>query len=194
MKRLLMACAATLLASCGTPAKLNYYTLTAQDTARGTAPDARALKIFVGPVTIPEGVDRPQMVVRTSPNQVEIEDLDRWGEPLKAAIPRLVAETLARQLGTSDVMTSRQSATLDFDFRVAIDIDRFDFSVGEGAAVDATWTLRGGKDSTLRTGHARVREPGGGGDPQAMAAAQSRAIEKVAGNIAEAIRSQSSKP
>ncbi len=194
MKRLIMACAATLLAACGTPAKLNYYTLTAQDAVKGSLADARALKIFVGPVTIPEGVDRPQMVLRTSPNQVQIDDLDRWGEPLKAAIPRLVAETLTRQLAPSDVMTSRQSATLDFDFRVAIDIDRFDFSAGEGAAVDATWKIRGAKDSTLRTGHARVREPGGGGDPQSMAAAQSRAIERVAGDIAAAIRSPSARP
>ena len=192
MKRLLMACAAAaLLAACGTPARLDYYTLTAQDTVRGALPDAGALKIYVGPVTIPEGVDRPQMVVRTSPNQVRIEDLDRWAEPLKAAIPRLAAETLARRLAPSDVMTSRQSATLDFDFRVALDIDRFDFSAGEGAAVDATWTIRGAKSSAARTGHTRAREPAGGGDPQAMAAAQSRAIEKVAGDIAEAIRALS---
>jgi hypothetical protein len=189
MKRLLMACAAALLAACGTPAKLSYYTLTPQDTAVAALPASSGLKIFVGPVTIPEGVDRPQMVMRTSPNTVEIADLDRWGEPLKAAIPRLVAETLVRQLGQADVMTSRQSATLDFDFRVAIDIDRFDFSASEGAAVDAAWTIRGAKDPGPRTGHVRVREPAGGGDPQSMAAAQSRAIEKVAGNIAEAIRS-----
>jgi len=194
MKRLLMACAAALLAACGTPARLNYYTLTAQDAVQGSARDARALKIFVGPVTIPEGVDRPQMVVRTSPNQVEIDDLDRWAEPLKAAIPRLVAETLARRLAPSDVMTSRQSATLDFDFRVALDIDRFDFSAGDGAVVDATWTIRGAKDRAPRTGHTRVREPGGGGDPRSMAAAHSRAIEKVAGDIAEAMRALSSQP
>jgi uncharacterized lipoprotein YmbA len=157
-------------------------------------PASCALKIFVGPVTIPEGVDRPQMVMRTSPNQVQIDDLDRWAEPLKAAIPRLVAETLVTRLGQCDVMTSRQSATLDFDFRVAIDIDRFDFSAGEGSAVDATWTIRGAKNPTPRTGHTRVRDAGGGGDPQAMAAAQSRAVEKVAGDVAEAIRSSSSKP
>lgn len=188
MKRLMMACAASLLAACGTPAKLSYYTLTAQETARGSAPQASALKIYVGPVTIPEGVDRPQMVVRTSPNQVRIEDLERWAEPLKAGIPRLVAETLGRQLAPSDVMTSRQSATLDFDFRVALDIDRFDFSAGEGAAVDATWTIRGPKMAAAKTGHTRSREPAGGGDAQAMAAAQSRAVEKIASDIAEAIR------
>jgi uncharacterized lipoprotein YmbA len=191
MKRLLLVASLALLAGCGTPAKISYYTLTAQDTARRPASDARGLKIYVGPVTIPEGVDRPQMVIRTSPNQVEIADLDRWGEPLKAAIPRLVAETLSRELGSPDVMTSRQSATLDFDYRVAIDISRFDFSAGEGAAVDAAWTLRAAKGSSPpRTGQARVREAGGAGGPQAMAAAQSRAIEKIAADIAEAVRAQ----
>jgi hypothetical protein len=189
MKRLLLAASLALLAGCGAPARLNYYTLTAQDTARPSQAGVRGLKIYVGPVTIPEGVDRPQMVIRTSPNQVDIVDLDRWGEPLKAAIPRLVAETLTRELGQSDVMTSRQSATLDFDFRVALDISRFDFSADEGAVVDATWTLRAAKAAAPRTGHTRVREPGGAGGREAMAAAQSRAIEKVAADIAEAIRS-----
>jgi uncharacterized protein len=189
MKRYLLAASLVLLAACGTPARINYYTLTVPPAPPGASAAAHAPSVYVGPVTVPEAVDRPQMVKRLDANQVEIVDLDRWAEPLKAAIPRLVAETLSRELGGAAVMTSRQSATLAFDFRVAIDVQRFDFSAGEGAAVDALWTIRAEKDGTPRTGRVEAREPAGGGGSEAMAAAESRALEKVAREIAAAIRS-----
>jgi hypothetical protein len=208
MRRLLPVIALALLAGCGTPAKLNYYTLAvAQASGAGAASGAasvsasaspsasasapatpgRAFSVYVGPVTIPEAVDRPQMVMRIAANQVEIADLDRWAEPLKAAIPRLISETLTRELATPTVMTSRQSATLAFDYRVAVDVQRFDFT-GDAALVDALWTLRTEKDGAPRTGRSEAREPAASRDPRSMAAAQSRAIEKVARDIAEAIR------
>lgn len=189
MKRLLSAAGFVLLAGCGTPAKLSYYTLAVESAPALSAPAASAPSIYVGPVTIPEAVDRPQMVKRVAPNQVEIVDLDRWAEPLKAAIPRILAGALARELGTATVMTSRQSATLTFDYRVAIDVERFDFAAGEGAAVDALWTIRAGPDAAPRTGRSEAREPAPSATPEAMAAAQSRALEKVARDIAAAIRS-----
>ena len=181
MKRFLLAAAAALLAACAAPAKLNYYTLSSQVASPAAVSSTRPLSIYVGPVTIPETVDRPQMVFRVDPNQVEIAELERWAEPLKAAIPRLVADTLARELSASAVMTSRQSATLDFD------LQRFDFSAGDGAAIDALWTIRGAKGAP-RTGRSEAREAGGSRDAQSMAVAQSRALDKVARDIAAAIR------
>jgi uncharacterized lipoprotein YmbA len=189
MKRLLWAGALVFLAGCGTPAKLNYFTLGLQPGGAPASAVSRPLTIYVGPVTIPEAVDRPQMVTRIATNQVEIAELDRWAEPLKAAIPRVVSEALSRALATSTVMTSRQSATLTFDYRVAIDVQRFDFSAGDGAVVDALWTIRTAKDGPPRTGRTEARERSAGGGPQSMAAAQSRAVEKVAGDIAAAIGS-----
>ncbi len=188
MRRLLLAASLALLAGCfGPPVKLNYYTLSSQPSPAALAAASRPLGIYVGPVTLPETVDRPQMVFRVDANQVEIADLERWAEPLKAAIPRLVAETLAREVAGSTVMTSRQSATLDFDYRVALDVQRFDFSAGDGSAVDVLWTIRAAKGAP-RTGRTEAREAGGSRDAQAMAAAHSRALEKVARDIAAAIR------
>jgi uncharacterized lipoprotein YmbA len=188
MRPFLLGASLVLLAACGAPVKLNYYTLALPATAPGAAPATSAPSVYVGPVTIPDAVDRVQMVKRLDVNQVELVDLDRWAEPLKAAIPRIVAETLARELGGATVMTSRQSATIVFDYRVALDVQRFDFSAGEGATVDALWTIRAEKDVGPRTGRTEARSPAGGGGPEAMAAAESLALEKVAREIAAAIR------
>ena len=188
MKRLPWAIALAMLAGCGAPAKLSYYTLSAQ-AAAAPAAASRPLNVYLGPVTIPEAVDRPQMVMRIDANRVEIVELDRWAEPLKTGVPRLVADALTRELPGSTVMTSRQSASLAFDFRVAIDVQRFDFSAGDGASVDALWTIRAAKGDAQRIGRTEAREPAGSRDAQAMAAAESRALEKVARDVAAAIRS-----
>ena len=47
--------------------------------------EANAPSVWVAPVTLPEAVDRPQLVVRVTPNRVAILDGHRWAEPLAGA-------------------------------------------------------------------------------------------------------------
>ena len=68
--RFAVACLALLLAACGSPPKERYYTLTAAPGAAGSAAGASASSIAVGPVTVPETVDQPQLVVQVAANQV----------------------------------------------------------------------------------------------------------------------------
>lgn len=177
-------CAA--LAACASPIKENFYTLSgprAPMPAAGAAPPS----IFVGPVTVPEAVDRLPMVLRTAANQVEISDAHRWAEPLKAAIPRVLAETLMRELATPEVRFTRAGTSLDADFRVAVEVQRFESSLDQGATVDALWTVtpRQGKP---RSGRSTVSEPAASSDPGGVAAAHSRALERVGRDIAAAIK------
>jgi uncharacterized protein len=187
-----VAAVAALAAACGGAPKLNYYTLTAPP-APAPATQSSALSVFVGPVTVPEGVDRPQMVLRSGPNEVAIDDFHRWAEPLKSAIPRVLADSLMRELGTQRVMTTRQSSSLAFDYRVAVDVQRFDSSFDEGAAIDALWTIRSAKGGEPRTGRTVARESASSRDAQAVAAAHSRALDNLARDIAAAIRTLESR-
>lgn len=187
MRIRLIACIALALAGCGTAPRINFYTLAAP-AASGAAATASPLSVFVGPVTVPEEVDRPQMVLRTGPNEVDIADSHRWSEPLKSAIPRVLADALGRELGTARVMTSRQSSSLAIDYRVAVDVRHFDSSYADGASIDALWTLRSSKGGEPRTGRSVVREPAGSHDAQGIAAAHGRALDRLAREIAGAIR------
>ena len=135
-----LAIMATLLvAACGTAPKENFYTLAATATP---STQARAdVSVFVGPVAIPEAVDRTPMVLRSGPNRVEIDDFNRWAEPLSSGIARVVAENLSRGIGTPRVLSSRRASGEKVDYRVALDVQRFDSSLAEGASLDAFWTL-----------------------------------------------------
>lgn len=183
--RIAILLAASLLGACGGAPKDNYYTLTAPKAP--TTSEANAPSIFVGPVLVPEGVDRAPMVLRLGPNQVDVRDDHRWAEPLKHAIPRVVAENLMRELGTTRVSWSRIGSSQPVDHRVAIDVQRFDSSVEQGAAIDAAWVVTPAKGAA-RPGRSSIQEPAPSKDPAGVAAAHSRALERLAKEIAAAIR------
>jgi uncharacterized lipoprotein YmbA len=167
-----------MLAACGSPPRERFYTLNAPEPP--AAADG-APSIAVGPVTIPEIVDRPQIVVRSSANQVQIAEQARWAEPLKGAIARVVAANLASTLGAR-VAPQRNG---DADYRVALDVQRFE-SPADAVLIEALWTVsgKGGK----RSGRSVVRETIAGKDYEGIAAAHSAALAKVSGEIADAIR------
>ncbi|MEO7741628.1 MAG: PqiC family protein [Usitatibacter sp.] len=172
-----------LVAACSSPIKENYYTLSGPQSP-APAGNAASISVFVGPVTVPEAVDRLAMVLRTSPNQVEISDSHLWAEPLKSAIPRALAETLMRELGTPNVRATRAGATPDVDYRVTVEVQRFDSSTQSGATLDALWSVAGKGKS--RTGRSTYTEPAA--DPAGLAAAHSRALERLGRDIAAAIK------
>jgi hypothetical protein len=65
----------------------------------GCAPPS-GCSVSLGPVTVPTTVDGFQIVVRIGPNQVEIDEFNRWASPLQTDIARVVAENLISMLGT----------------------------------------------------------------------------------------------
>ncbi|MGH8649645.1 MAG: PqiC family protein, partial [Burkholderiales bacterium] len=73
-----------LLAACGSSPKERYYTLTSAPSAPAPAPGVAASSIAVGPVTVPEAVNQPQIVVQIAANQVAITEFHRWAAPLKS--------------------------------------------------------------------------------------------------------------
>ena len=185
LRHLIAAAAAPVLAGCGgSTVKIDYFTLTSPP-AQTVAAQSGVLSVHVGPTSIPDGVDKPQLVTRDNGSAVTIHDNLRWGEPLKDAIPRVLADSLAAELGTPRVLTSRQSASLDFDYRVAIDVQHFDSSA-EGVSDDVIWTIRTRSNQPPRVGRTVAKEASSG--TAGLAEAHSRALARVAHDIAEAIR------
>lgn len=185
MRTALALAAAALLAACGATPKESFYTLAA--TAEPRAATAPAASVFVGPVAIPEAVDRTPMVLRSGPNRVEIDDFNRWAEPLDSGIARVVAENLSRLLGSPRVLSGRRASGTPVDHRVALDVRQFDSSPADGAALDASWTVTPAKGAAA-TGRFQGREPASPPDPAGIAAAHSRLLAKLAAEIAAAIR------
>jgi hypothetical protein len=74
------------------------------------------------------------------------------------------------------------------NYRVAVDVMIFDSTPGESAALDAVWGIRGAGGGAVRSGRTTVRETVSDAGYAALVAAHSRALEKLSGDIADAIR------
>lgn len=161
-----------------------FYTLSSAPPVEAGTP--ATITVFIAAVSVPEAVDRTPMVIRTGPNQVEIEDFHRWAEPLKTAIPRALAADLGRELATARVVTGRHALGQGADFRVTVDVQRFESSLTDGATLEAAWVVTG-KSGAPVSGRTLAKEAAGSGDHAGIAAAHSRALERLAKEIAAAI-------
>jgi uncharacterized protein len=175
----------TLASGCGSSPPSHFYTLSGTTTAPAASSN---LAVSVGPITIPAAVDRPQMVVSTSANQVELDEFNRWASPLGNNISRVVAMNLVALLGTPNVTLFPQMLAANSDFRVAVEVQRFDSTPGESAMLDAVWTVRRAKDGKIDTGRTTVRETVTEKSIDALVAAHSRAIARLSQDVAAAVR------
>lgn len=173
-----------LLLGCASPAS-RFYTLSA--AAVPAAPPS-SLSVAVGPVSVPTVVDRPEILVTTGPNQVQLGEFERWASPLQDEIGRVVAENLVMMLGTPHVSQSANTLAGEADYRALIEVQKFQSVPGEAATLEAIWTVRRAKDGRSRMGRTSVREPVPQPGFDALAAGHSRAIARLSQDIAEAVR------
>jgi uncharacterized protein len=172
---------------CASTPAARYYTLSATTEPAASSPSSD-LSVVVGPVSVPAEVDRPQMVVRTGPSQMRVDEFNLWASPLQSNISRVVAQNLVTLLGTPHVTLFPQTVSADAGYRVAIEVQRFDSAPGEAATLDAVWTVRRTKDGGTQTGRTTVREAVQENNYEALAAAHSRAVARLSQDIATAVR------
>ena len=170
-----------LVSGCSSSPPSRFYTLSG---VAKPATTSSTLSVAVGPVSVPAMVDRPQFVVNAGPNQVRLDEFNRWASPLQNNISRAVAENLVALLGTPRV--SLLSA--DADYRAVIEVQSFESSPGEAATLDAVWTVRRSKDGKAETGRTTVREAVQEKGYDALAAAHSRAVARLSEDIANGVR------
>ena len=179
---------AVLAAGCSSTPPSRFYTFsTTAAPATNPRPAVAQLSVVVGPVSIPAMVDMPQIVVTTGPNQVSIDEFNRWATPLASGIGHAVAEDLVALLGTPRVSLFQQSLNAAADYRVAIEVQAFESAPGEAATLNAVWSVRRTKDSKTWIGRTTLREPASESGYDALVAAHSRALTRMSQDIAKTI-------
>jgi uncharacterized protein len=186
------AVAVLLLGGCGRSPRVQFYTLTPTVPSEVSVLVKNAPSIAIAAVTLPELVDRPQLVVSDAGSGVAILETRRWAEPLKNAIPRLLAENLSHSIGTDRVAAYPQHAANNTDYKIFVDIQRFE-ATGTTVVIDALWSIRSEKDGKSIAGRSKISEPLGNTDVEACVAAYSKALAAVSKELAQAVRTLQTK-
>lgn len=127
----------SLLAACGTTPDSNYYLLTSkmEQIPGGSTPE-----LGVGPVIIPEYLDRDTLVYRESSNALRISNAERWAESLEDGISRVMALNLAARLNTVNVHAYPFHAQRRPDWGVKLRLVRLD-AENNRARLDTEWLI-----------------------------------------------------
>ncbi|HJU28911.1 MAG TPA: PqiC family protein [Candidatus Binataceae bacterium] len=174
------------------PERSNFLVLTpvsADGNSSAAAAGQTPLAVGLGPVSLPNYLDRPEVVMRSSENTLALSSTDRWAEPLADNFRNVFEADLTTSLGNSRIVRYPWFANARPDYAVRVEVEQFEVSAADGAILKAHWSINNPKDgSTLVSRQADITQPMNSHDPQAIAAALSAALGDLSRQIAQALR------
>jgi len=190
---LLVLFIAVLLAGCsGGPTPVEFYTLNSLNgmpQQANPADAAQNIAIGIGPVKIPKILDRPQIVTRTGPNKIKVDEFHRWAGPLGTEIAQVLAENISLLLATDQVAVYPWEVDFKPQYRIALDIRYFEGQLGENVFLDVVWRVSDqANQKILATKSSVINETLASADYEALVAAKSQAIAQLSREIAHEIR------
>lgn len=169
-----------------------YYVLNSLYTAEyknQPVADLKEAVVVIGPLTLTQVLDRPQIIIRHSDNEIRVSDLDRWAEPLHENLARVVVDNLAVLLARGRVLRFPPPRSIPFSYQIVMEVTRFDGKPGSEVVLRARWAILGDNGETvLLKQQSILNEPTGGDTTAEMVSAQSRLAAKFSRDIAEALK------
>jgi uncharacterized lipoprotein YmbA len=188
-KNLMTGLCMVILAGCGVTKPSRFYILTPIDDSSAQAMTAHGPSLGIGPVTFPAYLDRPEIVHRSGDNQLHFEGSQRWAEPLKSTFIYTLAENLSILLPTDWTSRYPWPRSARIDYQVIVNVVRFDADATGTVVLTASWEVTVPADKTVIKRHKTTcTEAAGSMEYPAIVAAQSRALERLSREIADAIR------
>jgi uncharacterized lipoprotein YmbA len=181
-----------LLAGCSSTPPVRFYNLNSLPSGQQENPAAilgEDIAIGVGPVELPEFLDRPQIVTRKSQNQLEIAEFHRWAASFPRNFSRVLAKDISTLLPTDRVAVYPWEDTFSPTYQVKLDVEQFDGQLGEQVFLRVIWSLvgeEGKKELVVRK--TLIEEPVLTNDYEGLVAAQSNALATLSREIVEEIR------
>ena len=173
----------------GRSPSVQFYNLSATASPAATPTDSGPA-IAVGPVVFPRSLRRPQIVIRTGPNSTTLDEFHRWSGSLESDFLDTLGADLGTLLDTERVAVYPAEAWFPIDYRLALQVERFDGSPGGTLVLSVRWTIKGeGAAEGSKTGHSVIDEPVAGDTVDDLVRAHDAAVRKFAMEIAERIRS-----
>jgi uncharacterized protein len=167
-----MFTALVLVGACSSSPPTRFYTLS--DTAPdGASPGGVGWVRIVG-VTIPGEINRPEVVRRIGPNQLNIAGLDRWAAPLDQTIRRALSDDISRRV---------PNPAPGQQYSVSVDVQEF---YGDGSCnvtLRAAWTLKQARPENAQPVNEEIQVPSSGACTATLPATMSIALGQLSDRI-----------
>ncbi len=179
-------------AGCGSTPQTQFYVLT-PFSGLSSSDDLEFRKhespvIGVAAVKLPEYLNRPQIVTRTSRNELALAEFDQWAGSLRENISSVVAANLSTFIPTDRISVFPAKLHSATDYEVFIDLIHFERDVRGQAVLLARWQIvaRGGK-TVLSAETSRYAEDVSQDGFDVTVAAMNRTLDSLSREIGEEI-------
>lgn len=189
----LIASLALALAACtGQPS--NFFVLSADTSTQpvqGSQTTQRnGVSVGIGPITLPEYLDRTEIVTREGPTSLQINNTNRWGGSLTDNFQVVLGEALSQQLGTDRIHYFPWTTSDTLRYQVTVQVNTFEARSDGLVVLNARWTvLNPSTDSVIRMGRSVLTEQlpqtaDGSPDFSAISTAMSKVVTDLGTEIA----------
>ena len=195
---ILLGLTVIFLSGCARSPSTKFYvldSLSSSELEPQFAPSRRGFTIGVGPVKLPQYLDRPQIVTRLSRNELQLAEFHQWAEPLGRNFSRVLAENLSLLSPTDRVVVFPWNHSTAVDFQVTVEILRFETRVGRESALTARWNIfKNDGNKLVMTDTSNFREIVTTQDYEVMVSAKSQVVAALSREVAMAITALTQKP
>ena len=138
----LCAVVSLLIAACGSSPPVRYFALSPMDTVQRQDPDD-SVTLGVGPLRLPEYLNRSQMVTRGGGSELEIDEFSRWAEPLTQALHRVVSADVDNMMTGVTVIAFPWESVVqnNVDYRLIGEVTRFDADRSGRVVLNIQWAI-----------------------------------------------------
>ena len=185
-----------LLASCASvfaPRRdsSRFFALSVEAESGGQpSASAKAGKVYgLGPVRLPDYLDRNEICTRLSGAELRFSEHERWAAPLRTSVGSILAQDLAILSGGSRVVAYPWTVTEPIDLQIEVDVHRFEAGADGKATLVARWTVRDADGKVLLVRESTHARDAAASDTAATVTALSEALADLAKDIAGALPS-----
>jgi uncharacterized lipoprotein YmbA len=179
---------AVLAAGCvGRSKPPRFYVLTAR--AAPSLEAAQEPQVVVGPIKMPEYLNRPQIVTRLENGQLEVDESNRWAQPLAPNLHQVLADNIAALTGSQRVVPAL-TVQVSSGYRVVGVVSRFEADESGLVALEVTWAVRPIRESGAERPVQRslYTEPSSMDDPGTRVEAMDRVLLRWSEEIVAALQ------
>jgi uncharacterized lipoprotein YmbA len=178
-----------LLSACSNHTSTQFYMLNAETgmTADAWSPAFdKNLIVGLGPIHLPDYLNRPQIVMEVSENQYKFDEHHRWIAPLDENIDSTLAKLLADRLGVEQIVRYPWAQRQPIDYQISVDILEFHQAADGASHLAAQWQIKQHEQTLLskRVDYSIAAKA----EPKAIVKAQSECLGRLGRDIEIGLR------
>lgn len=129
-----------LVSSCGQSTPVRYYKLDSPNIVYGGDSEG-TLVLGLGPLRIPDYLERNRIVVRGKNSEMLVDDFSRWAEPLDDAIYRLLAANVDSHLDGVMAVSFPYNSMIAHHYQLLGRIDMFESDIAGNTVLLVHWGI-----------------------------------------------------